>query len=383
MNVWEPEKLDLPTLPGKKEAFDVNAALKKALIDVKASIEKPPTCLAFRNGSEQIGVASLGNISLVTGKAKSRKTFLVTMITAAVLNGEQEISQTIIGKLPEHKKGVIYFDTEQSAYHAQGAVKRALKLAGVDDAPHFTAYQLRDFKTEQRRLMVEAAMKLAGNTGLVVIDGIRDLVNDINNAEECNELVTDLLKWSTEYFCHISLVIHENKTSSTIRGHLGTELQNKAETVFKVEKVPGDDEASAVTPEMTRERPFEKFAIGFDEATRLPSVFLDYEFEEPKKQCGFSKPAKQPAKSIEQYTHSEHCDYLKRAFSISEKLNGADLKANITTLYPNIKKEDVRRNSLSFLLQNGYLQTNAGEGVSNANVRYWMGEKVKDETSPF
>ncbi len=54
-------------------------------------------------------------------------------------------------------------------------------------------------------------LKTASNIGLVIIDGARDLLSDINSQEQGTELVSKYMKWTELYNIHIATVIHENK----------------------------------------------------------------------------------------------------------------------------------------------------------------------------
>ena len=63
----------------------------------------------------------------------------------------------------------------------------------------------------------------------MVIDGIRDLMLDINNSTEATKLVGDLMQWTSEQNIHIQTVLPPpTKATMTARGHIGTELNNKA-----------------------------------------------------------------------------------------------------------------------------------------------------------
>jgi hypothetical protein len=97
--------------------------------------------------------------------------------------------------------------------------------------------------------------------GILVIDGIRDLINDINSPEEATMISSKLLKWTEERNIHIITVLHQNKQDGNARGHLGAELTNKAESVISVEK-KGD--VTIVSPEYLRGLDFEPFAFGVD-----------------------------------------------------------------------------------------------------------------------
>ena len=71
--------------------------------------------------------------------------------------------------------------------------------------------------------------------GLVVIDGIADLVSDVNNLDESSMVIQKLMKWTEELDCHIITVIHSNYGSEKPTGHLGSYLEKKAETQIQLE----------------------------------------------------------------------------------------------------------------------------------------------------
>ena len=63
----------------------------------------------------------------------------------------------------------------------------------------------------ERREIIRYAIYHTPNVGLVVIDGIRDLMFDINNSTEATKLVGDLMQWISEQNIHIQTVLHLNK----------------------------------------------------------------------------------------------------------------------------------------------------------------------------
>ena len=64
------------------------------------------------------------------------------------------------------------------------------------------------------------------------------------------------MKLSSIYDCHICSVLHENKAANTLRGHLGTEIVNKSETVITVENAGNISKVSAA---YCRNIPFDDF----------------------------------------------------------------------------------------------------------------------------
>ena len=87
--------------------------------------ETPPQIIWIDNST----IATLGNFSASTGKAKSKKTFNVSALVAASLAGKQVLNYR--AHLPEGKRRILYVDTEQSRYHCHTVLERILRLAGL------------------------------------------------------------------------------------------------------------------------------------------------------------------------------------------------------------------------------------------------------------
>jgi len=204
-------------------------------------------------------VGTLQNFSVVSGAAKSRKTTFVSGIVAAVLSGKFE---GITSALKSSK--VLYIDTEQGEHHCQKVLKRIEYASGllpreIEDRLYFL--MLRKDSTQNRFKFIEQAIYDRSTVGLdfVVLDGLRDLVLDFNNPEESTFIIDKLLEWTATFNIHILCVLHENKGNNQLRGHLGTEGQNKAEAVIHVEKI--DERTSKVEPKFTRNMEFPALAF--------------------------------------------------------------------------------------------------------------------------
>lgn len=87
--------------------------------------ETPPQIIWIDNST----IATLGNFSASTGKAKSKKTFNVSALVAASLAGKQVLNYR--AHLPEGKQRILYVDTEQSRFHCRSVLERILRLAGL------------------------------------------------------------------------------------------------------------------------------------------------------------------------------------------------------------------------------------------------------------
>ena len=242
-------------------------SIKPHLIDVSVAIAEPVPILS-RYGSI---IASEGNISAIVGQAKSKKTFLCTALVGAMLrpNGTPQFGIT-----PKQAM-VLWVDTEQSPSHVQKVVKRIHRMAGVpEDEPYekLQTLTLREIEPKERFRVLRDAINYY-KPRLVVVDGISDLMYNSNCIEESDAVVGEFMALSTEYNCHIMSVLHTNPNSDKARGHIGSTLQRKVETMIYVRKA---GERSVVEPQFCRNEEFAPFAFmiteeGLPEECEMPN----------------------------------------------------------------------------------------------------------------
>ena len=71
---------------------------------------------------------------------------------------------------------------------------------------------------------------------------------------------------------------HQNKGDDNVRGHIGTELNHKAESILQIVRSKKDGNISEVHASYTRDREFKPFAFKIDAESR-PVLVADYDFE--------------------------------------------------------------------------------------------------------
>ena len=250
-------------------------------------------------------IASRGNVSTVVGLAKSRKTFL----TAAVASGFLSSSDFLGFDTPATGK-VVYIDTEQARAHVHKVARRILRSIGLPtDHNHdkLVVAALRELTPDQRREATGEILRRY-NPDLLILDGVADLCNDPNDLHESEALTCELMRWSSEYDNHILCVLHSNPGGEKARGHLGSALLRKSETVMLVK---ADGDTSVVSPQYCRNEPFTEFAFQIN-ASGLPEL------------CGI--PAPQPKENVfaeimeagKVYAHSELIEMLMEAVDLKE-----------------------------------------------------------------
>lgn len=296
--------------------------IKQSKVDYSEKLKPPPICLEIADENSKSTIGIMGTFSVIIGKAKSRKTFLTSLLVSATLKKDCSNSY-IIGSLPTNQKKVIFFDTEQPRYKVQQIQDRILKLAGVNPTEDLSTYCLRPYSKEQR---IDAIREIIYNTnglGLIVIDGIRDLAFDINNPQEAVEVVGLLMRWTHELNIHCICVIHQNKGDNNARGHLGSELVNKGDTIISVTKQADDRELSVVEPEYCREREFKPFAFQIDE-TGLP--YIDEEWTPQNKEV-------KKRISPHSFEIESHKTIIDEIFELQSSFKYTELVSRIKTIY--------------------------------------------------
>ena len=185
----------------------------------------------------------------ITGKAKSGKTFVTSMLMA-VGSQEGSINQLPLKRIREEPLHVLWYDTEQSDESTQDILNNRIipMMSNGNDATTplalwrgagGEAFNVRGVAWKERRsLLCEAVTRCKPD--LVIVDGIRDLVNDINDGVLAQEVMEELMHLATEHNCCIVCVLHQNKNGEdrNLRGWIGTELMNKAFEVYACEKLP-------------------------------------------------------------------------------------------------------------------------------------------------
>jgi len=234
-----------------KQKFD----FQKYFVSLAVNIKRPDPILEL-NGKI---LFTRGNISCVSGKAKSRKSYLIKLFLPHIIENEDDNFKILI------------IDTEQGEFHAQQYLRQIhKKLEWNENAndENVLMYNIRELKTEYRLQFVEQLVP-EFKPDLLIIDGIRDLVYNFNDLTESAKIVDVIMELSKKYFCHICCILHENKTDDNLRGHLGTEIQNKSETVITTSRVVGT-ELTKVSPRYCRNDEFEEFYFSINKETHLP-----------------------------------------------------------------------------------------------------------------
>ena len=297
------EKTD-ETIPSREE---LAVFIEEAAVSVTNNYEEAPAVLMV----DDAVIGTLGNFSASIGKAKSKKTFNVSAIAASALSGRTVLRYRSM--FPENKRKILYIDTEQGRHHCQQVLKRILRLAEMPDdkvPENLIMLSLRKFAPRVRLLIVEEAIGTTPDLGLVIIDGIRDFMYDINSPNEATNIISKFMQWTDDRQIHIHTVLHQNKNDEHARGHIGTELNNKAETIMQIEVDKEDKTVSVVEAVHIRDREFEPFAFRINEEA-IPELVESYLPKEKK----IGRPTKEPFEPYKEIPENVHQAALDAAFA--------------------------------------------------------------------
>ena len=298
---------------------ELESYLSKGEIKATDKVTIPPKILFVGDCT----IATFGNFSASTGKAKSKKTFNISAMVAAAVTNTTVLNYRAC--LPEGKRKILYFDTEQSKYHCHNVLERIYKLSGLSvkkDDPRLLFWGLREYTPKLRIALIDYALRKHQEVGLVIIDGLRDLMYDINNGKEATDVMTVLMAWTSVYDLHIHTVLHLNKNDNNPRGHIGTELENKAETVLIISKNLQNNSISEVRPMHMRDKEFSTFAFHIDD-NKLP--VLDN---------GISVTVvKRREKSLVSLDNEVHQEILSKAFKNNTPTRYSDLVEKVSRAY--------------------------------------------------
>ena len=333
----------------------------------------------------------------ITGKAKSGKTFVTSMLMA--VGGRTSPPNPLIpdqrsptrrlsdgrGGMPEAREGsicqlplrriredplrVLWYDTEQSDESTQDILKNRIMTLiktttdltdSTDINDHscsisgnscskekseqsvssvfekqIDVFNVRAVPWKERRDLLREAVTRC-KPDLVIVDGIRDLVNDINDGVLAQEVMEELMHLATHQKCCIVCVLHQNKGSEdhNLRGWIGTELMNKAFEVYACEKMM-PQRIFKLEQTLTRKYDIEQtfyFEVGDDGLPSLCAMPVDEGRTEARQE-------RLPQLNADYIRHDEHDQWqvdVRRLFGDAiggrQQVTGAELRSEVCRL---------------------------------------------------
>lgn len=234
-----------------------------------------------------VGCMPLGDLSAIKAAPKNGKTTVIKKIVAAVLSGQA-------GQLSSDLKDpiILWWDSEQQTSDVKLIIEDIKKMSGLsykDIDKHLMVYSLRKIDSKTMLEQLTASIK-ANRPNVVVIDGIAEFVDSVNDEVEAKKLIHQLMVASEEHHCAIICVLHENRAGNRdMKGHLGAMLTQKVAVVLGCEKT-GDLITVSCTDSRHQGTP--KWSIRFDEHGNI----VDADDYTPSALAKNARPSNRPNK---------------------------------------------------------------------------------------
>lgn len=213
--------------------------LKSCEVTTFMTITKPVPFLTIQGKT----ISTNGNLTSLVGMTKSGKTAVNQAGISGSLNREGRIIDTVgMNIVPSMGKLILHIDSEQSLFDHYRGLQSILKRSGMETQPeYFKSYNTTGKSPSEAIQLLLYALEFYGSrfggVHSIWLDGPADFVNSVNDEKEVNALVTLLMMTARKYQCPIINTIHFNPNQdSKGRGHLGSALERKSESVLSITK---------------------------------------------------------------------------------------------------------------------------------------------------
>jgi len=213
--------------------------------------DKPPVRPDAIVEINNVPIGSAGNLMAITGSEGSGKSNYLGALLAGTMIHEHSNTDLLGMDVARNdkSKAVLFYDTEQSEEQLYKNLNQIVRRAKVNEPPSwFRTYGLVGMSRKDRLLSILQSMDRFyyeyGGIHAVVIDGIADLIDGVNDEERSVYLIEELFRLAAIYKTCIVCVLHLSPSGYKLRGHLGSEIQRKAAGIISIEK--DDDKQNSI-----------------------------------------------------------------------------------------------------------------------------------------
>ena len=297
-------------------------------------------------------VLTTGNMLSIVSKPGVGKTSLCEGTIASLLNPQCD-SLGFNVKLSGTRDKILYIDTERTVGDTWNSWERTYTRAGLSKPDIDKRVIFVNFKAVnvgERKKHVETILKDNPEIGLILFDGAGDFIRDTNSIPESGEFID----WINTFNPFISLIVtlHTNPREVKPRGHLGSELCRRSESVFLVQKVEGGIREITTSFEYGKVRNDNDEISYFYTYSEQDQMFISTDYT-PKKALTTEKEANHKEIASKIFEGKTECS---TSYIISEiaKINEITEQAAKGSFYRNYNNKLLIKNGDGWRLQNSY-----------------------------
>ena len=199
-------------------------------------------------------IITRGNLLTLVAPDKSGKSHVMGAMMRSVAFGgcNLGIESTAGGR-------AAYCDFEQDREDFEHLIMHQVGL----DVKNVSAYHLTGYGHKEAKAAIFDILRNEQDLTALFIDGYADLIGDVNDAEQSNQLVSELMAAAEKFNVAIIGVLHLNPGSEDkSRGHLGSQLGRKSQTVLQIKR---DGDRRIMFTQRARKKPLdEKDGVVFE-----------------------------------------------------------------------------------------------------------------------
>lgn len=194
-------------------------------------------------------ILSERNIAIISGKPKSRKSVVAHSIIMAATSKHPVLG--IECNLPNGDDDVVLIDTEQNKHDLHTSLCRMRSLVNLDHFPdNLKVYSFRELNADQIKSGIESLLQQNQKIRLIVIDGMLDLIFNMNDVIEVKNTIDFIKRLLTNFPVSIVGVLHQSRSTNFTIGHIGAFMDRFAQSILDITKL--EDGSSEIKSNMMR-----------------------------------------------------------------------------------------------------------------------------------
>ena len=205
-----------------------------------------------------------GNIMMLASFAGNGKSQFCEAITASFLANRHKIKNVDTLNFDvnvEANKKILYIDTEREADDVFYGMERILRRLGKNNFGKVVNSETEEFKDViiesfialgnanlKLKRLIELIMSLKNEIGLLILDGSTDFINDTNSLEQSQQFAQLIIGLANKFDFAVLMTVHTvSRINTKPRGHIGSELSRKCDSMFLLRRHEADEDIKVIT----------------------------------------------------------------------------------------------------------------------------------------